>query len=179
MINMKRNILSTPATIALLFCMVASWVSCKQGDKTFEKILVDQSMIDSVKKLSDSSYTKPYYTGNFARTEYYLNSGDSSIMQVMKDSSQQVRQVIIAKNDKRIYFTQYYANGQLMASYQFDGYGQNEGESKEYFENGAVSMSGIYKNGMRTGKWKNFDEKGDQLFTAVYNDFGQQVATEN
>ncbi len=77
------------------------------------------ALIDSVKKVSDSSYTKPYYTGHFATAEYYLNSADSTIMQVMKDSSEHVRQVIIARNKRRLYFTQFYANGQLMASYHF------------------------------------------------------------
>ncbi len=178
MINMKKNISNSPALLSLLFCILLSWVSCVEGNKTFEKIVVDQSMVDSLKKVSDSSYSKPYYSGNFAVAEYYLNSGDSSIMQVMKDSGKHVRQVIIAKNNKRKYFAQFYANGQLMASYQFDAYGQNDGESKEYFENGAVSMSGVYKNGMRTGKWKNFNEKGEYLFSALYNSNGQQVDTE-
>jgi antitoxin component YwqK of YwqJK toxin-antitoxin module len=174
---MKRNIISPAAIIVVVICSAFCWMSCGENNKSFEKITVDNSLIDSVKKVSDSSYVKPYYSGYFASATYYLNSADSTLMQVMKDSSNKVRQVIIAKNNKRLYFTQYYANGQLMASYYFNADGQNDGESKEYFENGAVSMSGKYSNGLRTGKWKNFNEKGEYLFSAVYNNNGQQVST--
>ena len=132
-------------------------------------------MLDSVSKHSDSTYTKPYGRNDFVTAQYFISKKDSTTTQVMKDSAKNIRQVIIEKNKRRIYFTQFYANGQLMFKNNLDNYGQFNGESKEFYETGMLKRTGIYKNGFHFGNWKNYDETGKYISTDEYNENGQQV----
>jgi antitoxin component YwqK of YwqJK toxin-antitoxin module len=149
---------------------------CKNATPASQpKLTVDMNMLDSISRHSDSTYTKPYGRNDFVTAEYFISKKDSSITQVMKDSGKIIRQVIIEKNRKRIYFAQFYANGQLMFKNDLDGYGQFNGESKEYYESGVLKRTGMYKNGFHIGNWKNYDEKAKYVSTDEYNELGQQV----
>jgi hypothetical protein len=67
-----------------------------------------------IKQHSDSNYIKPYKRTDFVTAAFYINKKESSVCQIMKDSANCIRQVIIEKNGSRSFFTQYYA----MASYR-------------------------------------------------------------
>ena len=95
--------------------------SCEQNDNVKK---LDKAWLDSIIKHSDSTYTKPYYRTDFVTATYYLNKNDSTVCQLMKDSAGNIRQVIIAKKDTRIFFGSYYKNGQLQADLPLDEFGQ-------------------------------------------------------
>lgn len=147
-------------------------ISCNQN-KSAEKKLVDIVYIDSIKNLADTSFYKKQYTADFAAATYYGNRKDSVLMQIMKGKDSSIKQVIVTKNNRRIYFAQFYNNGQQKAVYNFDSYGSNDGQSSEFFENGNVKEQGNYKAGFRIGEWKTFDSTGKELSKARYNENGQ------
>ena len=39
-----------------------------------------------------------------------------------------------------------------------------EGDFKYYWDNGNIRVSGKFKNQRRTGRWKNYNKKGDVIF---------------
>ncbi len=43
-------------------------------------------------------------------------------------------------------------------------------KSTYYFENGAVSQEGFYKNGKVHGEWTSYNEKGEKTALANYNE---------
>ena len=165
----------------LIYCAVAGLLllPCRQPKKAGSKnqVSVNQSLLDSLKKESDSIYSKPYFASGFTRAEYIVNKKDSSITQVMKDSSGMIRQVVIIKNKQRIYTAQYYANGQLKGSYALDKFGQYNGAAEEYFENGFVREGGYYRGGLRTGIWKMYDSAGRYTSSTEYDKNGQAIKT--
>lgn len=57
-------------------------------------------VLDSIKLASDSNYVKKYATNKFANATYYLNHKEGIICQVMKDTEDTIRQIIITKNTK-------------------------------------------------------------------------------
>jgi len=161
-----------------IFFLIGILTSCGTvKEKSHQKITADTALLDSVKKASDSAYSKPYYTRDFAMAEYLVNKKDSTTAQIMKDKDSVIQQVIITKNKNRIYFAQYYSNGQLMAKYSLDKFGQYDGYSEEYYESGIIKSSGMYRGGLHTGPWKNFDIRGKLVSTDTYNENGQLSST--
>ncbi len=151
------------STLSALFLLA----SCNQN-ATLVKREVDRSYIDSLIKTADTSFYKQQYTNEFAAAQYYGNRKDSVLMQIMKASDSSIRQVIVTKNNRRIYFAQFYNNGQQKASYNFDNYGSNDGASTEYYENGQVKESGMYKAGFRMGEWIFNDSTGKVMEKKTY-----------
>jgi antitoxin component YwqK of YwqJK toxin-antitoxin module len=154
----------------IAFCCLL--FSCTQHDdtvKTRAKKTIDQRWLDSVvQQHSDSNYIKPYKRTDFVTATFYINKKDSSVCQVMKDSA-------ATKNDRRSFFAQYYANGQLQADLPLDEFGQNNGTATYYFENGNTQNTGVYKHGLKSGLWKNYDEKGQLVSTEEYDANGQHI----
>ena len=142
-------------------------VGCQQKNIA-EKKIVDSNYIDSLKETADTSFYKQQFTRDFAAAYYYGNRKDSVLMQLMKASDSSIRQVIVTKNNRRIYFAQFYNNGQQKAEYNFDNYGSNDGASKEFYENGQVKESGMYKAGFRTGEWVFNDSTGKEIQKKIY-----------
>jgi antitoxin component YwqK of YwqJK toxin-antitoxin module len=122
---------------------------------------INEQWLDSITKNSDSSFIRNYHRTDFVTAAYYISNKDSTICNVMRDSLNYVRQIIISKNDKRIYFAQYYANGQQVMETKLDSYGQYNDSAFSYYENGVLKSEGIYKHGLSVGIWKEYNEKGD------------------
>jgi antitoxin component YwqK of YwqJK toxin-antitoxin module len=158
----------------LIFLLIMGIYSCepKRAVHAVEKP-DEKQLLDSIAKEADSVYSKPYNASGFTTAEYMVNSKDSTITQVMKDTAGNTLQVTIVKNKRRIYFAPYYPNGQLKASYAFDQYGQYNGAAEEYWENGLVKEAGYYKGGLREGEWKNYDSSGRLSGTVYYDKNGQ------
>ena len=136
---------------------------------------IDRIWLDSIIKSSDSTYTKPYKRTDFVTAVFYINKKDSSVCQLMKDSADSIRQIIIAKNEVRTFFAQYYANGNLQADLPLDEFGQYHGTGTFYYEDGTVQSSGSFNHGLKSGEWKIYDEKGKLLTTDSYDKDGQLV----
>lgn len=153
-----------PAVLIFLF------FSCKQQNSN-SKILASH-FIDSVIKQSDSSYEKPYFRTDFVTATCYVNKKDSTVCQLMKDSAGNIRQVIIAKKNSRIFFGLYYTNGQPQADLPLDAFGQYHGTGKFFYENGKLQSTGNYTHGFKTGEWKVYDKKGAVTATDSYDNNG-------
>ena len=133
--------------------------------------------LDSVCKAADTSYIKKYGTLKFATAEYYISRKDSLGCQVMKDSSDSIRQIITTKKSKRNFFAEYYPNGQLIAQLPLDSFGQYSGASKYFYQTGIVESEGAYKSGLKTGAWKDFDINGKLISINEYDSNGQVIKT--
>jgi antitoxin component YwqK of YwqJK toxin-antitoxin module len=175
--KLLKNLLTSKRLLfSILFLIVL--FGCKSKMKAAKQIiLVNQNMLDSIKKQSDSTWTKPYFARDFAEALYYKNSIDTTLTQIMKDKDAVIRQIIVTQNKTRIFFAQYYSNGQLMAKYNLDKYGQYDGHGEEYYETGFLKTTGNYSSGFHTGKWKNFDDAGNYVSTDEYNADGQVANT--
>ncbi|MEO6232633.1 MAG: hypothetical protein ABJB11_19340 [Ferruginibacter sp.] len=138
---------------------------------------VNYHLLDSIKAAADTSYSKKYGTIKFANAIYFINRKDSTVCQVMKDTADSIRQVIITKKGKRSYFSEYYANGQQVAFFQFDTLGQYNDSAKYFYENGFLESAGKYKNGFKTGSWLNYNQQGILVSTSEYDSNGQAVKT--
>lgn len=157
-------------TLLPLIVLTLFFFSCKQQSGN-AKILAGH-FIDSIIKHSDSSFEKPYYRTDFVTAAYYVNTKDSTVCQLMKDSSGNIRQVIIAKKDTRIFFGLYYKNGQLQADLPLDAFGQYHGAGKFFYEDGSLQSTGNYTHGFKTGNWKVYDKKGTVIATDSYDNNG-------
>jgi antitoxin component YwqK of YwqJK toxin-antitoxin module len=167
---MKRIIL-----FQLILLILAS--GCTEGNQKHSSHVksLDHKWLDSLIKNSDSSYSKPYTRTDFVTAVFYVNKKDSSVCQLMKDSADNIRQIIIAKHDVRTFFAQYYANGNLQADLPLDEFGQHHGTGTFYFEDGTVQSSGSFNHGLKTGEWKIYDKKGKLLATDSYDKDGQLI----
>ncbi len=164
------------ATCIFLFLLI----SCRQK-KTTESAAakkIDLVWMDSIIKNSDSSYSRPYKRSDFVTAYYYTNTKSHTVCQVMKDAESSIRQIIISKNDKRIHYSQYYANGQLMAILPLDEYGQFNGKAVYYYSNGGKQSEGVYQHGFKLAKWKNFNDQGKLISEDEYNTNGQAIKTD-
>jgi antitoxin component YwqK of YwqJK toxin-antitoxin module len=150
-------------------------ISCAGNTGNSNAKTLNRAWLDSIIKTGDSSYTKPYKRTDFVTATFYVNKKDSVICQVMKDSADSIRQVIIAKNDLRSFFAQYYANGVLQADLPLDEFGQHHGKATFYYENGNVQSSGFFNHGLKSGEWKVYDEKGKLTSTDKYDNNGQLI----
>ena len=101
--------------VAILLLVINS---CTNSKKQFVKTGIDQHFIDSVKASSDTFYIQPYRRNkDFITGEYFFNRKDTIVSQFMKDSAGMIRQIIIAKKNMiRLFFAEYYPNGQLKAN---------------------------------------------------------------
>jgi antitoxin component YwqK of YwqJK toxin-antitoxin module len=168
---MKIKVLSGISLLILIFS-----VGCKTKNAPQPlKSTFDHSMIDSIKSRADTFYSSRYPRRDISMAEYYVNRKDSTLTQVMKDSLGRIRQIASVRKKVRMFFAEYYPNGQVKADFHFDGYGQYDGPSKEYNEYGGVQRLGAYRSGMHVGKWKNYNDKGVLISVDEYNANGQQI----
>ena len=160
----------------LIYLLIVSLliINCSENKTRREIIKIDTAWLDSIKRKSDTSWIKPYRNKEFATAEYYVDRKDSIVTQLMKDSSCTIRQINIAKYDNiRLFFGEYYANGQLQASLSLDSMGKYNGPCKYYYENGQIKSEGTYSHGFLSGEWKNFNPKGRLTSIDKYDKSGQ------
>ena len=64
-------------------------------------------------------------------------------------------------------------NIMIMVNLKFEGIylnGERNGKGKEYYDNGNLKFEGIYLNDERNGKGKEYDKNGKVLFKGEYLD---------
>lgn len=123
-------------------------------------IRVNYNWLDSVKRISDSTYVKKYGTNKFANATYYIGNKEAVVCQVMKDLSDTIRQIIVTKKGKRNFIAEYYGNGQLVANLPLDSFGQYHGQSIYYYQNGFIESQGSYEHGFKKDIWKYYTAEG-------------------
>ena len=160
----------------ILFTAIIFFACNTKNKKTVYTLKkVNNIWLDSIIKNSDSNYSKSYKRADFVTAYNYISKKDSSICQVMSDSAKQIRQIIIAKNGKRIYFAQYYANGQQIMDVKLDSFGQYNDTAFTYYENGALKTKGKYNHGFSIGQWKEYDDKGNLKNVLNYDSSGALI----
>ncbi|CAN5157344.1 hypothetical protein BH11BAC5_BH11BAC5_18770 [soil metagenome] len=143
-----------------------------QKEKPYLVTGVNYSWLDSIKKSSDTTYIKKYGTNKFATATYYINSKEAITCQVMKDLSDSIRQIIVTKNNKRIFIAEYYGNGQLTAKLPLDTFGQYHGPATWFYENGYKESDGEYVHGFKKGEWENYNQQGEFIGKNEYDSNG-------
>ncbi len=161
--------------LSIAFLLILAGCSQQNSNNKMAVKSINRSWLDSIIKDSDSSYTKPYKRTDFVTAVFYINKKDSSVCQVMKDSADSIRQIIIAKKDTRTFFAQYYAKGNLQADLPLDAFGQYHGTGKFFYEDGSLQSTGNYNHGFKTGSWKVYDEKGQVTATDSYDENGNLI----
>lgn len=159
----------------LIPVLIVVLLSCRQSNAVSRK--ADMKWIDSILKASDTSYSKKYRNNEFVQADYYINRKENRLLQLMRDSADRIRQVIVVEHEIRKYVAAYYPNGQLMADTRLDSLGKFDGPSTVYHENGRVKSEGKYQHGFFVGEWKNYDQSGKYLSTDQYDGNGQLVKT--
>jgi antitoxin component YwqK of YwqJK toxin-antitoxin module len=152
---------------------------CSEHSTSKKEVLkVKKEWLDSIIKKSDTSWVKPYRNNEFVTSEYYVDRKDSIVTQLMRDSAGTIRQINIAKYDQvRLFFAEYYANGQIKANIPLDGAGKNHGQGKYYYEDGQVKAQGSFVHGFFMGTWKNYNQNGKMISTDQYNNNGELIKT--
>ena len=165
----------------LLAIALIMLVSCKSTADSRSPLLnnkLNKAWLDQYVTGSDSSYSRPYFRSDFVMASSYYNKKDSTVCQVMRDSSERVRQVIIARNNIRTFYAQFYANGQVIAIIGLNSSGQFDGEAINFFPDGNTMSKGRYSNGLYTGKWEYFNENEKRIAIEEYDTSGQLIKKE-
>lgn len=68
---------------------------------------------------------------------------------------------------------EYYSNGQLVGKVNFKVNGQIDGPATYYHKDGRIRATGQFKDGIRTGEWKDYNPIGQLVTTRTYNDKGE------
>lgn len=157
-----------------MIVLIVVLFGCRNQGSTPHKTSND-AWIQKIITNSDSSYSKPYFRTDFVTAHYFINHHDSTLCQIMKDSSGQIRQVVMSKKDIRIHFSQYYQNGQLQAELPLDQFGQYHGNAVLFYENGATQSKGTYNHGLKVGKWIYFDIAGKLSAQEEFGENGQEI----
>jgi antitoxin component YwqK of YwqJK toxin-antitoxin module len=158
----------------IFFLAVLAISACRMPNRVPPLVTLDKHWVDSIIKASDTSWIKPYRNNYFVTSEYYVDRKDSMVTQIMKDSAGTIRQVNQAKYDQvRLFYAEYFANGQLQAKLPLDSMGKYHGPAIYYYEDGTIKSSGKYEHGFYTGKWENFNRKGKLSYVEECNSEGQ------
>lgn len=124
---------------------------------------------------SDSTYQKHYMRRDFVTAYFYTNKKDSTLCQVMRDSAENVRQVIIEKNGIRTFYSQFYTNGQALFIVELNNDGQLEGKARNFYPDGKLKSQGNYYNGLYSGVWEYYDEQGKLVSKEEYGKEGERI----
>jgi antitoxin component YwqK of YwqJK toxin-antitoxin module len=162
-------------TTAFSILFAGALMGCKQEKPVLVRL--NQSWLDSIKHKSDTAFIKQYRNGEFVTAEYFINRKDTTICQVMKDSAQRIRQVILTKSGRKLFGSEYFANGQQKASLPLDYAGKLHGLGKFYYESGSIKSEGAYLHGLYAGEWINYNKNGDAVSKDKFDSNGQLTAT--
>lgn len=164
----------------LAACLV--WAAgCDQSKNTgpFHDNKLNNSWLKSIISKSDSTYTRPYYRSDFVTASYYINKKDSTLTQVMRDSSERVRQVIVETKGVRSFSAQFYPTGYAIAMTGFNTQGQFHGGATFLYPDGRVKSKGQYANGFHSGVWETYNPEGKLVLKEEYGADGQLLKTQN
>lgn len=163
--------------IVISILLVAAGCKEKSNKQPFAGNKLNKSWLQDIISDSDSSYSKRYFRRDFATASYYINKSNSTLTQVMRDSLQQVRQVIMEKKEVRTFYAQFYPNGQVVAIVSLDAQGQYDGEATVFYPDGQVKSKGRYLHGLYNGVWETYNEQGRLILKEEFGNNGQLLKT--
>jgi hypothetical protein len=162
----------------LIMGMLVFVISCRNKmEGPVEVIRIDPSFIDSIRKESDTSYTRSIGAGEFYTAEQLLDREDSTITKILRDTAGRVTGMVQYRKGIRTFIGEYYINGQLKGKIPLDDKGQVHGEARYYYEDGRVRSEGAFQHGLYAGTWKLYDARGKLGSTEWYDSNGQLVTS--
>ena len=157
--------------ILTTFGLLLFLYSCGQTNKSdIEIIKFDTKIIDDLQKSSDTTYSECIGRADFYSVEYFINYKDSVITKIVKDSIGNVVALNQTKNNKVFFAIEYFPNGQVRGKLPEIIDGEYNGLARYYYEDGRVKSEGLFKKGLWSGKWKNYDRTGNLISIDDYGD---------
>ncbi|MET0392642.1 MAG: hypothetical protein ABW019_05855, partial [Chitinophagaceae bacterium] len=129
---------------------------------------LNNAWLKNIINSSDSAYSRPYYRSDFVTASYYINKKDSTLAQVMRDSAERVRQVIVEKNGVRSFSAQFYPTGYAITIAGLNPQGQFHGQATFLYADGRVKSKGQYENGFYSGVWETYSPEGKLVLREEY-----------
>lgn len=179
--NMQKVYFINMKLFLIIGLVITGLVACKEKGKRSVKEVSKapgKEWLDSTHKANDTTFGKRYGGIDFYKTEYNVNKKLGTLTQIMLDSNDNITQIVVVKDRKRIYFREYYRNGQMKSKLDLDSNGQFNGPAKYYYEDGRVQKEGNYKNGLFSGSWNNYDKEGYMTSIEKYGENGELLTTE-
>jgi hypothetical protein len=166
--------------VVLIGLILSVMYSCQDAKRSAIEMYIapGKGWLDSLHKVSDTTFSKKYGGTEFSTAEYNVNKKAATLTQVMFDSNGNITQIVVMKDKKRVLFSEYYRNGQMKSKLSLDSNGQISGLAKYYYENGRIQKEGNYKSGLFTGSWDNYDKDGFLISIEKYDENGELLATE-
>ena len=153
-------------------------ISCNEHEVSdIEVIKFNMRIIDSLRSVSDTSFTELTGRSDFFTTEYYINRRDTTQTKIYKDSAGNVVGIIKSKHDIRHFSAEYYPNGQLRGKTDFS-HGKVDGPATYYYQNGRIKSVGKWADYKKVGIWKEYSESGALKVVIHYDNNGQMIKTE-
>ena len=152
-------------------------VACKnkKREAVVNIIKVDTAFFDSIRRNSDTGFTRIIGVGEFYSAEQYYTGGDSIVSKIMKDTAGHITGFVQFHKNVRTAYAEYYGNGQLKGKLLPDSQGQFDGQAVYYYEDGSVKSEGVYDKGLFSGTWKNYSVEGVLISTDKYDANGQLI----
>jgi hypothetical protein len=163
----------------ILFCFIISLLSCKQREvAAIETIKFDNKLIDTLKTISDTTYSTFIGRHDFYYADLYVIKSDSFITKILKDSLGNVVGLNKSKNGMTIFSAEYYPNGQLIGKILFKS-GTIDGPATYYYSDGRIKSQGQWHNHVQVGIWKSYKENGELQATIYYDSSGKLIKTDS
>jgi hypothetical protein len=101
-----------------------------------------------------------------ARKDFYYVSDykdtiDGSLTRILRDSLKNVVGINQTRNGTKIFVAEYFTNGQQRGDIPINEEGNMTGMATYYYENGHIKSTGRLEDGIKVGKWENYDETGN------------------
>lgn len=159
------------------FCFIITLFSCKQRESSAVEIIkFDNKLIDTLKKISDTTYSTFIGSHDFYSADFYVIKKNSTITKILKDSLGRVVGLNKSKNGMTTFAAEYYPNGQLMGKIQFNS-GTIDGPAVYYYSDGRIKSIGLWHDFAQVGVWKSYKENGELQTIINYDSSGKIIMT--
>ena len=153
-------------------------LSCNQSKLSDSEVIkFNPKIIDSLKQVSDTSYTEIIGRSDFYTADFYITKRDALTTKILKDSLGHIVAVNKSKNGQTLFDAEYYTNGQLIGQTKFF-LGKVDGPATYYYANGRIRSIGQWHDFKQSGTWKYYDEQGRLEKITQYNVDGKIIKAE-
>ena len=128
---------------------------------TIEKYINDVLQVDAPELAKLEVKTEYYPTGVVKETGPYKNDKPYGTHRIYNENGSEQKADV-------------FDSGRIVAEGILDSTGLQQGEWKEYHENGKVKAEGKYVNGVKVGQWKYYSPNGKMFEIGKYDTKGRQ-----
>ncbi len=83
------------------------------------------------------------------------------------------------KNSKNNFYRSFYPNGSLKENLWLNRAGKKEEMNEKYHENGKLFIRAFYTNGIKNGRYQEFDSHGNAVKDVEYKDGAEEKQKNN